>query len=275
MVKNIMTVDLEDYFCDLPFERWEEFEGRVIENTEIILELFEKHNVKATFFTLGYIGEKYPELIKKIYDSGHEIGSHSYAHIDLRKISKDDFEKDFHKAKNILEQIINEKIEGFRAPFFSINKTNSWILEILSKNLSYDSSIFPVKTNLYGVPDAPRTAYKPNFTDITRNNPNGKLVEIPLATIKIPIIGNIPIAGGFYLRFFPYWFIKFGINRLNKKGIPAMFYIHPKDLDSKMPKIKEYNWIYYHNLKSAKKKFEKILKNFEFGTAKEIIIQQK
>lgn len=275
MVKNIMTVDLEDYFCDLPFERWEEFEGRVIENTEIILELFEKHNVKATFFTLGYIGEKYPELIKKIYDSGHEIGSHSYAHIDLRKISKEDFEKDFHKAKNILEQIINEKIEGFRAPFFSINKTNSWILEILSKNLSYDSSIFPVKTNLYGVPDAPRTIYKPNFSDITMNNPNGKLVEIPLATIKIPIIGNIPIAGGFYLRFFPYWFIKFGINRLNKKGIPAMFYIHPKDLDSKMPKIKEYNWIYYHNLKSAKKKFEKILKNFEFGTAREIIIQQK
>ena len=270
-VTNIMSVDLEDYYCDLPFSEWSKYNSRVVENTEKILKLFEKYNVNATFFVLGYIAEKFPALIKKISDLGHEISSHTYSHIDLRKVSKEEFKEDFFKSKNILEKITGKKIEGFRAPFFSINKNNYWVFEILSKNLTYDSSVFPVKTQLYGIPKAPRTIYKPSLENIIEENKQGKLIEIPMATHKIPLIGNIPIAGGFYLRLFPYWYMKWGIKKMNKKGNPAMLYIHPKDLDPEMPRIKEYNWYYYYNLKSASKKFENLLKDFKFGSVKRVL----
>ena len=270
-VTNIMSVDLEDYYCDLPFSEWSKYNSRVVENTEKILKLFEKYNVNATFFVLGYIAEKFPALIKKISDLGHEISSHTYSHIDLRKVSKEEFKEDFFKSKNILEKITGKKIEGFRAPFFSINKNNYWVFEILSKNLTYDSSVFPVKTQLYGIPKAPRTIYKPSLENIIEENKQGKLIEIPMATHKIPLIGNIPIAGGFYLRLFPYWYMKWGIKKMNKEGNPAMLYIHPKDLDPEMPRIKEYNWYYYYNLKSASKKFENLLKDFKFGSVKKVL----
>ena len=270
-VTNIMSVDLEDYYCDLPFSEWSKYDSRVVENTEKILELFEKYNVNATFFVLGYIAEKFPELIKKISGLGHEISSHTYSHMDLRKVSKEEFKEDFFKSKNILEKITGGKVEGFRAPFFSINKNNYWVFEILSKNLTYDSSIFPVKTQLYGIPKAPRTIYKPSLENIIEDDKHGKLIEIPMATHKIPLIGNVPIAGGFYLRLFPYWYMKWGIKKMNKEGNPAMLYIHPKDLDPEMPRIKEYNWYYYYNLKSASKKFESLLKDFKFGSVKKVL----
>ena len=270
-VTNIMSVDLEDYYCDLPFSEWSKYNSRVVENTEKILKLFEKYNVNATFFVLGYIAEKFPALIKKISDLGHEISSHTYSHIDLRKVSKEEFKEDFFKSKNILEKITGKKIEVFRAPFFSINKNNYWVFEILSKNLTYDSSVFPVKTQLYGIPKAPRTIYKPSLENIIEENKQGKLIEIPMATHKIPLIGNIPIAGGFYLRLFPYWYMKWGIKKMNKEGNPAMLYIHPKDLDPEMPRIKEYNWYYYYNLKSASKKFENLLRDFKFGSVKKVL----
>jgi polysaccharide deacetylase family protein (PEP-CTERM system associated) len=270
-VTNIMSVDLEDYYCDLPFSEWSKYDSRVVENTEKILELFEKYNVNATFFVLGYIAEKFPELIKKISGLGHEISSHTYSHMDLRKVSKEEFKEDFFKSKNILEKITGEKVKGFRAPFFSINKNNYWVFEILSKNLTYDSSIFPVKTQLYGIPKAPRTIYKPSLENIIEEDKQGKLIEIPMATHKIPLIGNVPIAGGFYLRLFPYWYMKWGIKKMNKKGNPAMLYIHPKDLDPEMPRIKEYNWYYYYNLKSASKKFENLLRDFKFGSVKKVL----
>ena len=270
-ITNMMSVDLEDYYCDLPFSEWPKYESRIIKNTEMILDLFEKYDVKATFFVLGYIAEKFPDMIKKISELGHEISSHGYAHIDLRKVTRKQFEDDFFKSITILEQITGKKVEGFRAPFFSINKNNYWVFEILSKHISYDSSIFPVKTPLYGIPNAPRFIYKPSLSDIIQEDNQGKLVEIPMATHRIPLIGNIPIAGGFYLRFLPYWYMKLGIKSMNKHGNPAMFYIHPKDLDAKMPKINEYGWYYYYNLKSAARKFENLLKDFKFTTVKNSI----
>lgn len=270
-ITNIMSVDLEDYYCDLPFSEWSKYESRIIKNTERILTLFERYNVKATFFVLGYIAEKFPELVKKISELGHEIASHSYAHIDLRKVTKEQFEDDFFKSINILENITGKKVDGFRAPFFSINNNNYWIFEILSKKITYDSSVFPVRTQLYGIHNAPRFIYKPSLENIVNEDKNGKLIEIPMATHKIPLIGNIPIAGGFYLRFFPYWYMRLGIKKMNKNGNPAMIYIHPKDLDPEMPKIREYSWYYYYNLKSAANKFEKLLNDFKFTTAKDIL----
>lgn len=270
-VKNLMSVDLEDYYCDLPFLEWPKYKDRVVENTEMILELFEKYNIKATFFVVGYIAEKFPELVKKIFEQGHEIGSHSYSHNDLRKIDSKIFEEDIQKSIQILQNIIGEKILGFRAPFFSIDQKSFWAMKIISKYFVYDSSVFPVRTPLYGLPKAPRKIYNPLLKNPIKEDSDEKLIEIPLATYRVPIIGNIPIAGGFHLRFLPQKIISYGIKKLNKQDRPAMIYIHPKDLDAEMPKIKEYNWTYYYNIKSARKKFEKILKEFQFCSVKEFL----
>ena len=230
-MKNIMSVDLEDFFCDLPFETWSKYESRVVKTTTKILDLFQKNEVKATFFTLGYIAEKFPDLVKKIDSLGHEIASHSYAHLDIRKISKVEFEEDLKKSVKILENTVGKNILGFRAPYFSIDEQSFWAMEIISKYFSYDSSIFPAKTPLYGIKNAPRYIYNPNLTNPIMKDSESKLVEIPMATDKIPLIGNIPIAGGFHLRFLPYFYIKYGLKKLNKKNKPFIFYIHPKDLD--------------------------------------------
>ena len=269
--KNIMSVDLEDFFCDLPFESWSKYESRVLKNTNKILDLFEKYQIKATFFTLGYIAEKFPDLIKKIDDKGHEIASHSYSHLDIRKTTEKDFENDIVKSIKILEEIIGKKVLGFRAPYFSIDKKSFWAMKILSKYFKYDSSIFPVKTPLYGIKNAPRNIYKPNLTNPSIEDVKSELIEIPLATDRIPIIGNIPIAGGFHLRFLPYFYIKYGLNKINNSNNSFIFYIHPKDLDPEMPKINEYAWHYYYNLSGATKKFEKILKDFEFCSVKDFL----
>jgi polysaccharide deacetylase family protein (PEP-CTERM system associated) len=269
--KNIMSVDLEDFFCDLPFESWSKYESRVLKNTNKILDLFEKYQIKATFFTLGYIAEKFPDLIKKIDDKGHEIASHSYSHLDIRKTTEKDFENDIVKSIKILEEIIGKKVLGFRAPYFSIDKKSFWAMKILSKYFKYDSSIFPVKTPLYGIRNAPRNIYKPNLTNPSIEDIESELIEIPLATDRIPIIGNIPIAGGFHLRFLPYFYIKYGLNKINNSNNSFIFYIHPKDLDPEMPKINEYAWHYYYNLSGATKKFEKILKDFEFCSVKDFL----
>jgi polysaccharide deacetylase family protein (PEP-CTERM system associated) len=271
-MKNIMSVDLEDYYCDLPFKEWENYDERVIHNTEIILKLFEKYDVSATFFTVGYIAEKHPELIQKIVSQGHEIASHSFFHTDLRTINKNEFEKELLRSINSLERISGERIHGFRAPFFSINKNNLWVFEIMKKYLKYDSSIFPVKTPLYGIPDALRYSYLISEENPLIENSIGDFYEIPPATLKIPIMGNIPIAGGFYLRFLPTTLIKFGIKKLNKRGHSTMFYLHPKDLDSKMPRISNYSWHYYWGLNNAKNKFEHILKSFKFSSVRDIIL---
>jgi len=270
-ITNLMSVDLEDYYCDLPFSEWSKHEDRVIQNTEMILELFEKYKVKATFFVLGYIAEKFPDFIKKIYEQGHEIASHSYYHRDLRKINREIFEDDLKKSIKILEDIVGEKVLGFRAPFFSIDNNSFWAMEILRNHVVYDSSIFPVHTPLYGIPKAPRNIYNPAIKNPIENDVEGKLIEIPLATHKIPLFGNIPIAGGFYLRFLPHRYISYGIKKMNKENNPAMIYIHPKDLDPSMPKIKGYNWYYYYNLKSARSKFENILSKFHFTSVKEYL----
>lgn len=266
-----MSVDLEDYYCDLPFSKWVNYKSRVVQNTERILELFEKYNVKATFFTLGYIAEKNPELIEKIVKMGHEIASHSFAHLDIRKVSKTEFEDDFLKSKIILEKTSGEKLLGFRAPFFSVDENNFWVYDILKKHLKYDSSIFPVKTPLYGIPHAPRFCYKMSDDDPLKIDEKNDFYEIPPSTMKLPILGNIPIAGGFYLRFLPIQLIKFGIKRMHKKGFFGVCYIHPKDLDPKMPRIPQYTWHYYWGLNKATKKFESLLKNFRFASVRDVL----
>lgn len=264
-----MSVDLEDYYCDLPFSTWNKYEDRVTYTTKIILQLFEKYNTKATFFTLGYIAERHPDLIEEIKSKGHEIASHSFSHMDIRKMNKQSFEDDLLKSIKILETLCGEKILGFRAPFFSIDKNNVWAFDILKKYLKYDSSVFPVRTPLYGIPDAPRFTYRIS-NDPLQEDPNGTFIEIPPVTLRLLGV-NIPVAGGFHMRFWPAYLLKLGINKMNKSGFPAMFYIHPKDLDPSMPRLPEYSWHYYWGLKNSIRKFEHILKNFEFSSVRDIM----
>ncbi len=273
MQKNIMSVDLEDYFCDLPFSTWENYESRVSNSTRILLDLFEKYNVTATFFTLGYIAEKHPELIEDIKSKGHEIASHGYSHTDIRNMTKESFEADLVKSLEIIKKITGEKVLGFRAPFFSIEEKNFWAIDIIKKLLRYDSSIFPIKSPLYGIPNAPRFLYSMSDENPLQVEKTSNFIEIPPATLRISGIGNIPIAGGFWLRFLPVDLINYGIKKINKKGFPAMCYVHPKDLDPEFPRINEYSWHYYWGLHNSEKKFEALLKKFEFGSVREVVLE--
>ncbi len=270
-MKNIMSVDLEDYFCDLPHEEWGKYESRIEITTNTILDLFEKYRVNATFFVLGFIAEQFPELIEKIKSKGHELASHGYYHKDIRKLSKEDFESELVNSLKMIRKVSGEKVLGFRAPFFSITEKNFWVFDILRKYLTYDSSIFPVRTPLYGIPKAPRYQYLMSEENPIQEDPNGTFIEFPLATLKIPCYGNLPIAGGFYLRFFPNAILNIGIKKINNNGYSAMCYIHPKDLDPKMPRLKEYSWHFYWGLNNSLKKYESLLKNFKFTSVREIL----
>jgi polysaccharide deacetylase family protein (PEP-CTERM system associated) len=274
MPKNIMTVDLEDYFCDLPLNTWQSYEQRITQTSNLILELLGKYKISATFFVVGHIAEMYPEVIEKIVNAGHEISSHGFAHLDLRSIPLSEFEDDLIRSLQILSKLSGEKILGFRAPFFSITKSNLKTLGILRKHVSYDSSIFPAWTPLYGISDAPRFPYRVSQRNPLEENDCSEFREIPLATYRIPIAGNIPVAGGFHLRFWPYQLIKRGIMQLNRMQQPAVIYIHPKDLDPAMPRLPQYSWHYYWGLRTAQNKFESLLRNFSFSSIREVVLKR-
>lgn len=272
-VNNIMTIDIEDWFMDLDISTWDSYESKIVESTNKILKILEDFNTNATFFVLGYVAEHFPELIKNIMDNGHEIASHGYNHIALTKQTPKEFEQDLLKAKKIIEHKTNNKIIGYRAPYFSINKDTSWALSILEKNgFKYDSSIFPIKTHLYGVKEAPLFPYHISSLNICKEDLSNNFFELPLTCYNIPFLrGNIPIAGGFYLRLFPYWFIDNYLKRVNKMNYPAICYIHPWEFYIEKKKIKELKFYHYYNLKSTEKKFKKLVKDFKFITAKEWI----
>jgi polysaccharide deacetylase family protein (PEP-CTERM system associated) len=271
MNRNIMSVDLEDNYCDLPFSVWNEYEPRVLKTTRVILNLFEKHSIHATFFTVGFIAQKHPELVEEVLSHGHEIASHGYLHTHLRKMNRESFESDLIKSLEILRKISGEKVIGFRAPYFSVNKNNLWVYDVMQKHLLYDSSVFPVKPH-YGLSEAPRKIYRLSHNDPLKEDPDGNFIEIPMATLRLPGIGNIPIAGGFHMRFLPYPLLKLGINKLNKSGFPAVLYVHPEDLDPERPRLPGYSWHYYWGLKGAKKKLESIIKNFRFSSMREVLL---
>jgi polysaccharide deacetylase family protein (PEP-CTERM system associated) len=271
MIKNIMTVDLEDYYCDLPMSTWDKYEGRVEKTTRTILDLFEEHKVNATFFTIGYIAEKHPDLIEEVVSRGHEIASHGYSHPNVKRMNVSEFESDLEKSIEVLGRISREKVIGFRAPFFSINRQNLWAFDVMRRHLRYDSSIFPVKFH-YGLPEAPRHIYRVSDNDPLREDPDSKFIEIPMTTLRLPLIGNFPVGGGHYLRFLPSYVLKESIKKFNKRGHPAIFYIHPKDLDPATPRIPGYAWHNYWGLKEAATKFKSILKSFRFSSVREVLV---
>ncbi|MGE5328059.1 MAG: XrtA system polysaccharide deacetylase [Deltaproteobacteria bacterium] len=267
-MKNILTIDLEDWYhanyAECLIESQKICEERVEENTIKILEYLSRYNAKATFFVLGSIAERHPDLIKRIVHAGHEIASHGFGHQLVYLQSKEEFKEDLKKAINAVKTAAGLQVKGYRAPSWSITEKSFWAWDIIQElGFSYDASVFPVKNFMYGIPYAPRFAFKPEH--------NGKkydFLEIPTSTLKAGRF-NIPFSGGFYFRILPYRIISFCINRLNKKAEPAVIYLHPREIDKKQPRIKLSflnSLIHYWGIKTCEKKLERLLKDFTFTT---------
>ena len=263
-MENVMCVDLEDWYnANLAVGiDPDKAESRVVRQTEKLLDMFRLTRTKCTFFVLGSIAEKFPELILKIIEGGHEVASHGYAHQLVYLQKPEEFRQDIKKAKAILEAITNIPVNSYRAPSWSIREDSFWALEILQdEGFKNDSSIFPFKNFLYGVSHAPRFIYS-----TVKYNSKTQLSEFPPSTIRVLGI-NIPYAGGFYFRVLPLWFIKYCIKINNKKGNASIMYIHPWEIDADTPRIKlkfRDSLIQYWGIKRCKTKLMKLLNAFEF-----------
>jgi len=264
-ITNAMSVDVEDYFQVAAFDDhisrqdWHKIPLRVEKNTYKILELFAKHNIKATFFMLGWVAERFPGLLQDIVAQGHELASHGYAHKRATLQTRSEFREDISKAKQILEEISSTDIKGYRAPSYSINHSNMWVHdELYDTGHIYSSSVYPVKHDLYGIPDAPRFKYTLD---------NG-LIEIPISTIKI-INKNLPAGGGGFFRFYPYMLSKWIIKNINKNDQqPAIFYFHPWELDPEQPRQENASlkskFRHYLNLHKTEKRLCQLLTDLEW-----------
>jgi polysaccharide deacetylase family protein (PEP-CTERM system associated) len=272
IMNNILTIDVEDWYMDTDISTWQSYEERILQNTQRILSLLDESGAFATFFIVGYIGEHFPELIMEIREKGHEVATHGYSHKPITLQTPIAFEKDLLKSIQVLEEILKQKIFGHRACEFTICERTSWAIDIMVKNgLKYDSSIFPIRTPIYGVPNAPLIPYFISSNNITRDASDRSFFEVPLSVYKIPILNiNLPVAGGFYFRLYPYWLTRRLLDAINKQNRPIVFYLHPWELDSNHPRMKELKWYHYYNLGSTEKKFRKLLKDFKFTSISRI-----
>jgi polysaccharide deacetylase family protein (PEP-CTERM system associated) len=260
---NAVTFDVEDYFQVeavkpyIDFDMWESCELRVEHNMRKVLRILNEYSVKSTFFVLGWIAERLPQMVKDIQRQGHEIASHGYAHQMIDELTPARFRNDVVRAKSVLEDITGEQIIGYRAPTFSITKETFWALDILAdEGFRYDSSIFPIHHDRYGYP-----SWQREITQVTLHNGNS-IIEVPPATIRI--FGfNLPAAGGGYLRIAPFWFSSWAIRRINNEEKTAIIYLHPWELDPDQPRFAcppLQKFRNYANLKTTEDKLCRLLR---------------
>lgn len=271
---NALTIDVEDWFHASVFnhkiseKEWNKCQSRVTNNVKKILGILQHKNVKATFFILGWVAEKHPEIVELIQSYGHELSTHGYAHKLIYKQTPQEFKTDVKASIEIIESISGTKVIGYRAPSYSIIYETFWAYEVIGElGIKYDSSIFPIKHDIYGVPFAPRFPYK-----IALDH-GMEIYEFPLSTIKI-FGKNFPIAGGGYFRLFPYWFIKMGIKKLNNSGKPVIIYFHPWELDPFFPRMKlgvTKNLRTYCNLMLTEQKLKWLINDFKFAPVSEVL----
>lgn len=234
-IRNAMTIDVEDYFQVSAFaphiapSSWPSLPCRVERNIDCILALLDAQSIKATFFTLGWIAERYPAMVRAIADNGHELASHGYAHLRASDQSPEEFKRDIVSSKKLLEDIGGAPVLGYRAPSFSIGSRNLWALDtLLAAGYRYSSSIYPIKHDHYGMPDAPRFAFYPNGAD--------GLLEVPITTVRL-FRKNLPAGGGGFFRFWPYPVSRWLLQRVNQQdGQAGIFYFHPWELDPGQPR---------------------------------------
>ncbi|GGW62580.1 XrtA system polysaccharide deacetylase [Alishewanella tabrizica] len=266
-----LTVDIEDYFHVAAFENnisasnWDAMPIRVDNNTSRLLDMFDKHGAKATFFILGWVAERYPQLIKEIHNRGHEVASHGFNHVKATKQTRIEFAKDVRDTKALLEDLTGAPIIGYRAPSFSIDKTNEWAFtELQLAGYLYSSSTYPIKHDLYGTPDWPQLAHL---------RPEG-IWECPMPILNIAG-KQWPVAGGGYFRLMPYWLSKRLIKRyIATTDSPYMFYFHPWEIDPDQPKIVgaplKSNFRHYVNLDKMEAKLGKMLQDFQWQTLRQV-----
>jgi polysaccharide deacetylase family protein (PEP-CTERM system associated) len=265
-VTHLFTVDVEDYFQVGAFERliprgsWETRECRVERNVDLLLEMLDAAGATGTFFTLGWIAERYPALIRRMARAGHEIASHGVSHRRINEITIAEFREEARTSRAVLEDVSGTHVIGFRAPNFSILPGCEWAFDVLvEEGYEYDSSRFPINRPGYGSPRAPRYAH-------TLDTASGTLVEVPLTTLDV--LGmRVPAAGGAYLRHFPYTVIREAFRDCERSGIPGVFFIHPWELDPGQPRI-DAPWLsrvrHYRNLDRTAIRLERLLKEFRF-----------
>ena len=276
--KIILTFDLEFWYNSEFLKKYlpnnqERLKDYVPEAIFPLLELLKKFNIKATFFVLGKVAEKYPEIIKKISSEGHEIASHGYSHRTLNSLDQEEFEKEIRLSVELLEKITGKKPIGFRAPDFTLSNKTKWVLEILGKyGFKYDSSIFPFKTQLYGSLKAPLGIYKISKENVFEVDNNSKITEFPLAVYKKAKI-RIPVGGGFYFRFIPFLLYKIFLKSVQKER-PIVLYIHPHELYNFIPDIKAPFWkikLKYWKVNKSLEKLERLLRSFKFTSVENYI----
>lgn len=266
-IVNAMTVDVEDYFHVQAFSNvidrgvWEQLPRRVEHNTDRLLGEFANAQIKATFFTLGWVAERHPQLIRRIASQGHEVASHGYAHIRADRQSPAEFRADVRRAKQLLEDAGGVAVQGYRAATFSIGRENLWAFEILAEEgHRYSSSVFPIRHDLYGMPRAPRTPFRAS---------SALLTEIPLTTVRL-FGRNFPCSGGGYFRLLPYQLSTWAMRRVNRKDrLPCIFYLHPWEIDPDQPRqhaasLKS-QLRHYTNLAKTEGRLRRLLREFRWA----------
>jgi polysaccharide deacetylase family protein (PEP-CTERM system associated) len=273
-IVNAMTVDVEDYFQVSAFDMvvsraaWDQFESRVVANTHRLLDLFANADVRATFFVLGWIADRFPTLVKRIAAAGHEIASHGYHHQLAYMLTPQQFREDVRTAKIAIENAAGVPVRGFRAPSFSIIEQNLWALDVLiEEGYEYDTSIYPIHHDRYGIPGAERHIHK-------LQRPAGSLIEVPASTVRVAGM-NFPIGGGGYFRLLPSKWIRWGIGRVN--GVerqPVVFYVHPWEVDPGQPRL-DVNAVsrvrHYTGLKSTMRRLTRLLEEFRFDSIANVL----
>lgn len=271
---NAMSVDVEDYFQVSAFEGtvsrndWDNMPSRLVRNVDRILELFDEQNTKATFFTLGWVADRFPSVVRKIADAGHEVASHGYDHKRVTRLGQHKFREDVERTRKILEDVSGVAVVGYRAPSFSIGAESLWAHgSLLEAGYQYSSSIFPISHDHYGLPSAPRFPFRLSGCD---------LLEIPLSTL--PMFGqNFPCAGGGYFRLLPLAYSKWAIGRIGREdSMPAVFYFHPWELDPEQPRVDglpaKAKFRHYLNLRRFEARLVAMLEGFHWSTMRDIYL---
>lgn len=266
-IKNALTVDVEDYFQVSAFashispQSWDQLPCRVERNMDLILGMFAEHQVHATFFTLGWLAERYPQMVRQIVEQGHELASHGYAHQRASDQNRQEFYQDIVRAKRLLEDIGGVAVRGYRAPSFSIGRNNLWALGSLKEaGYSYSSSVYPIRHDHYGMHESPRFAFYPEAG-------NG-LLEVPVTTVRL-LNQNLPVGGGGYFRLSPYSISRWCLKHVNAVDVqPCVFYFHPWEIDPDQPRQQgislKTRFRHYVNLSSMEQRIHKLCRDFSW-----------
>jgi polysaccharide deacetylase family protein (PEP-CTERM system associated) len=269
IVVNALTIDFEDWYhgIELPMSRWAGLEDRIESSGRRVLELLSAEGVKATFFVLAPVAERHPRLIEEITSEGHEVATHGYSHTLVYRQDAATFREELLRSISVLEDLTGARVLGHRAPYFSITRASLWALDVIAEiGLRYDSSIFPVTNYRYGIPDAPRWPYEATAGGTT-------LHEFPITTWRIAR-RNLPVGGGAYFRILPYALTRRAILSINSQKRPAVFYLHPWELDPDHPRLhlpRRISATHYANLRATEKRLRRLLGDFRFAPMREVL----